>query len=160
MFPDRESIWSVRQEDRHKFSVYFTILFVIGVAFILWYEIAHVTDDDIFDTIIAIATDTIVVIGFSVGVTFARFEGGDSVGVALENYRRIKYEEGREQGIKEGREQGIEQGREQGIEQGREQAIAELTPGIEALKRRVAELESRNGTSDDDNSGSHQGGEE
>ena len=144
MFPDRESIWSVRQEDRHKFSVYFTILFVIGVAFILWYEIVHVTDDDIFDTIIAIATDTIIVIGFSVGVTFARFEGGDSVGVALENYRRIKYEEGREQGIKEGREQ----------------AIAELTPGIEALKRRVAELEHRNGTSDDDNPGSHQDGAE
>ena len=144
MFPDRESIWSVRQEDRHKFSVYFTILFVIGVAFILWYEIVHVTDDDIFDTIIAIATDTIIVIGFSVGVTFARFEGGDSVGVALENYRRIKYEEGREQGIKEGREQ----------------AIAELTPGIEALKKRVAELEHRNGTPDDDNPGSHQDGAE
>ena len=156
MFPDRESIWSVRQEDRHKFSVYFTILFVIGVAFILWYEIVHVTDDDIFDTIIAIATDTIIVIGFSVGVTFTRFEGGDSVGVALENYRRIKYEEGREQGIKEGREQGIAQGREQG----REQAIAELTPGIEALKRRVAEFERRNGKSDDDNPGSHQDGAE
>ncbi len=142
MFPDRESIWSVRQEDRHKFSVYFTILFVIGVAFILWYEIAHVTDDDIFDTIIAIATDTIVVIGFSVGVTFARFEGGDSVGVALENYRRIKYEEGREQGIKEGR--------------------AESRTEIEALKRRVAELEleRRNGTSDDDNPGSHRDGAE
>ena len=140
MFPDRESIWSVRQEDRHKFSVYFTILFVIGVAFILWYEIVHVTDDDIFDTIIAIATDTIVVIGFSVGVTFARFEGGDSVGVALENYRRIKYEEGREQGIAEGR--------------------AESRAEIEALKRRVAELERRNGTSDDDNPGSHQDGDE
>ncbi len=146
MFPDRESIWSVRQEDRHKFSVYFTILFVIGVAFILWYEIAHVTDDDIFDTIIAIATDTIVVIGFSVGVTFARFEGGDSVGVALENYRRIKYEEGLQQGIK----QGIAEGR------------AESRTEIEALKRRVAELEleRRNGTSDDDNPGSHRDGDE
>ena len=138
MFPDRESIWSVRQEDRHKFSVYFTILFVIGVAFILWYEIVHVTDDDIFDTIIAIATDTIIVIGFSVGVTFARFEGGDSVGVALENYRRIKYEEG--------------------LQQGRAESRAE----IEALKKRVAELEleRRNGKSDDDNPGSYQGGEE
>ena len=144
MFPDRESIWSVRQEDRHKFSVYFTILFVIGVAFILWYEIAHVTDDDIFDTIIAIATDTIIVIGFSVGVTFARFEGGDSVGVALENYRRIKYEEGLQQGIK------------QGIAEGRAESRAE----IEALKKRVAELERRNGTSDDDNPGSHQDGAE
>ena len=144
MFPDRESIWSVRQEDRHKFSVYFTILFVIGVAFILWYEIAHVTDDDIFDTIIAIATDTIIVIGFSVGVTFARFEGGDSVGVALENYRRIKYEEGLQQGIK------------QGIEEGRAESRAE----IEALKKRVAELERRNGKSDDNNPGSHQDGAE
>ena len=138
MFPDRESIWSVRQEDRHKFSVYFTILFVIGVAFILWYEIVHVTDDDIFDTIIAIATDTIVVIGFSVGVTFARFEGGDSVGVALENYRRIKYEEG--------------------LQRGRAESRAE----IEALKKRVAELEleRRNGTSDDDDPGSHRDGDE
>lgn len=53
----RESIWSVKEEDRPKFSIYFTVLFSIGLVFSFWYEIFHVAGDSVFDTIIALLRD-------------------------------------------------------------------------------------------------------
>ncbi len=51
------------------------------------------------------------------------------MGVALDAYRRKQFREGRQEG------------REEGIEIGREESRAE----IEALRKRVEELEKRNG---------------
>ncbi len=50
----RESIWSVKEEDRHRFSIYFTTLFLVGMGYCAWYEIFHVTNDSMFNTIIAL----------------------------------------------------------------------------------------------------------
>ena len=55
------------------------------------------------------------------------------MGVALDIYRKLQYEKGHA----EGREEGIAEGR------------AENRAEIEALRRRVAELERRNGNSSD-----------
>ena len=50
----RESIWSLRQEDRTKFSFYFSILFIIGMSWVAWYQIGYVVHDSIADTINAV----------------------------------------------------------------------------------------------------------
>lgn len=146
----RESIWSVKEEDRPKFSIYFIILFLIGLAFVGWYEIFHVTGDSVFDTIIALMRDIGLVGIASVVLTFARFEGEDSMGIALDLFRKYKYQEWMEEGLKQGLKQGIEQGREQGIEQGVEQGRAEGRAERDALRKRIAELESRNGSAPND----------
>ena len=143
----RESIWSVREDDRPKFSHYFTILFLLGLAFSFWYEIFHVVNDSVFDTIIALVRDIGLVGIAAVVLTFARFEGEDSMGIALDIYRRQQYEKGIEEGLKIGRKEGIEEGREEGIEEGRAER--------DVLRRRIAELESRNGSSPDDTHSSH-----
>ena len=133
----RESIWSVKEEDRPKFSHYFTILFSIGLAFSVWYEIFYVVDDSIFDTVIALMRDIGLTGIAAVVLTFARFEGGDSMGVALDIYRKLQYEKGHAEG------------REEGLAEGRAEGRAENHAEIEALRRRVAELERRNGNSSD-----------
>ncbi len=132
----RESIWSVKEEDRPKFSIYFIILFLIGFAFSLWYEIFHVVDDSVFDTVITLMRDIGLAGIAAVVLTFARFEGEDSMGVALDIYRKLQYEKGHA----EGREEGLAEGR------------AENRAEIEALRKRIAELERRNGSS---SNGSH-----
>ena len=128
----RESIWSVKEEDRPKFSIYFIILFLIGVTFVGWYEIFHVTGDSVFDTIIALMRDVGLAGIAAVVLTFARFEGEDSVGIARDIFRKLQYEKGREEGLAEGRAENREE--------------------LEALRKRIAELERRNGSS---SNGSH-----
>ena len=130
----RESIWSVRLEDRASFARWFSILFVIGMGFLAWYEIDHAVTDGFFDTLIAIGLGAGPVGLASVVVTFFRFEGGDTMGVALDAYRRKQF--------REGRQVGREEGREEGIEIGREESRAE----VKALRTRVEDLEKRNGS--------------
>ena len=138
----RESIWSVKEEDRHKFSYYFSILFSIGLVFSLWYEIVYVVDDGIFDTIIALMRDVGIAGLCSATLSFARFEMEDSMGIALELFRKQRYEEGHAEGIDIGRAEGIDIG----IERGRAEGRAER----DALKKQIAELKRRNGASPDD----------
>ena len=129
----RESIWSVRSDDRASFARWFSILFVIGMGFMAWYEIDHAVTDGFFDTLVAIGLGSGPVGVASVVITFFRFEGGDTMGVALDAYRRKQFREGRQVGREEGRQEGIKIGRE------------ENRAEIEALRKRIAELEKRNG---------------
>lgn len=139
---ERESIWSVRRRDRHKFSYYFSILFSIGLVFSLWYEIAYVVDDGVFDTIIALMRDVGIAGLCSATLSFARFEMEDSMGIALELFRKQRYEEGHAEG------------RAEGLDIGRAEGRAER----DALRKRIAELESRNGASPEDSHPSEEDG--
>ena len=105
-------------------------MFSIGLVFSLWYEIFHVAGDSVFETIIALLRDIGLVGIAAVVLTFARFEGEDSMGIALDIYRKRKFEEGRAVGIEEGR--------------------AENRAEVDALRKRISELESRNGNSPDE----------
>jgi len=99
----RESIWSVKEGDRPKLSIYFTVMFLMGMGFCVWYEIFYVTDDSVFDTIIALLRDVGIVGLASITLSFTRFEGGDAVGIALDLFRKQKYEEAYAEGHAEGR---------------------------------------------------------
>ena len=122
----RESIWSVKEEDRPKFSLYFTILFLVGLVFAGWYEIFYVTSDSVFDILIALVRDIGLVGIAAVVLTFARFEGEDSMGIALDIYRKRQFQEGKAEGLAQGQAER------------------------DALRKRIAELESRNGNSPGD----------
>ena len=73
-------------------------------------------------------------------VTF--LEGGSMVLAHI--FREEGHKEGREEGHKEGREEG----REEGIEIGRAEARAEAQAEIDELRKRIEEIESRNGKSE------------
>lgn len=121
----RESIWSLRREDRPAFARWFVSLFLLGMAFLIWYEIAHAVSDGVLDTIKSIVFGVGPTGASAIVLTFFRFEGGDVVGVALDIHRQMQFEKGLKEGIKEGILEGREEGREE----------------REALKARVSELE-------------------
>ena len=120
----RESIWSVRQEDRPRFSYYFTVLFIIGTGLMVWYQVDYVVHDSLVETIVAIFIGIIQVGVAAVTITFFRFEGADALGIALDIWREKRRRE-REVMIRE--------------------AVAEKDAEIETLKKRIAELEKSNG---------------
>ena len=124
----RESIWSLRQEDRTKFSFYFSILFIIGMSWVAWYQIGYVVHDSIADTINAVVMG-IAQVGVSAAtITFFRFEGADAMGVALDLWRERRKRE-----------------RDEMIAKAVEEATAKTRAENEALKKRIAELEKSNG---------------
>ncbi len=94
----RESIWSVKQENRYKFSIYFVIMFLAGAVFVCWYEIFHITEDDGPETVVDLIKDISMVGITTVTLIFFIFEGRDTMGVALEIFKRKRLEEGREEG--------------------------------------------------------------
>ena len=100
----RTSIWSVRTQDRFQFSIIFFILFLIGLSIISYYEIWVVIDDSPIATAIALIRDIGAVGLASLVLTLVRFEGGDTImGIALDLYRKHRYEAGFKAGIEEGR---------------------------------------------------------
>ena len=127
----RESIWSVRQEDRPRFSYYFTILFIIGAGWVIWYQIDHVVHDSVVETVMAIFLGIIQAGVAAVTITFFRFEGEDAVGIALDIWREKRRRE-REAMVAEAVAE-------------KEAALAEAVAQNKALKRRIAELEKKNG---------------
>ena len=124
----RESIWSVRQEDRPRFSYYFSVLFVIGTAWVAWYQIDHVVHDGLIETVMAIFLGMIQSGIAAVTITFFRFEGADAMGIALDIWREKRARE-----------------REEMIAKAVEEATAENRAVIKELKRRISELEKSNG---------------
>ena len=98
----RESIWSVKEEDRPKFAIYFSALFLIGMGFFAWNEIIYVTDDSVLDTIIALARDVGISGIASVTLSFARFEGEDTMGIALDLFRKQERAKGHAEGHAQG----------------------------------------------------------
>ena len=89
----RESIWSVRQEDRPRFSYYFAILFIIGMAWVIWYQIDYVAHDSVVETFMAIFIGTVQAGVAAVTITFFRFEGEDAMGIALDIWREKRRRE-------------------------------------------------------------------
>ena len=124
----RESIWSVRQEDRPRFSYYFAILFIIGMAWVIWYQIDYVDRDSVVETIMAIFIGMVQAGVAAVTITFFRFEGEDAMGIALDIWREKRRRE-----------------REAMVNEAVEAAIAEVRSENQELKRRIAELEKSNG---------------
>lgn len=101
---NRTSIWSVRTEDRLQFSVIFFALFLIGLSIVSYYEIWVVNNDSPIATAIALIRDVGAVGLASLVLTLVRFEGGDTImGIALDLYRKHRYEAGFKAGIEEGR---------------------------------------------------------
>ena len=96
---NRTSIWSVRTEDRFQFSVIFFTLFLIGLCLAACYEIWIEDTDSLLGIIFALVRDVGMVGLASVVLTFARFEGGDIVGVAQDIWKKKEFE----RGVAEGR---------------------------------------------------------
>ncbi len=135
----RESIWSVRQEDRPRFSYYFTILFIIGTTWVVWYQIDYVLHDGVVETIMAIFLGVIQAGVAAVTITFFRFEGADSVGIALDIWRERRRRE-RETMVAEAVEKAVAE-----VVAEMEAKFAGISAENEALKRRIAEIEKSNG---------------
>ena len=102
----RASIWSVRTQDRPQFSYIFFGLFSLGLGFVSFYEVWVKCDDTWAETAIALIRDVGMVGLASVILALIRFEGGDTMGVALDIWREQrarKHTELYEKGIAEGR---------------------------------------------------------
>ena len=84
----RESIWSVKSQDRYRFSYWFATLFCAGLVFVVWYEIWHVEENDFFKKIFNLLKDVGIVGLLAVTLAFFRFEGRDAMGVALGNFHQ------------------------------------------------------------------------
>ena len=91
----RESIWSVKSQDRYRFSYWFATLFCAGLIFVVWYEIWHVEENDLFKKIFNLMKDVGIVGLLAVTLAFFRFEGRDAMGVALEIFHQKRFEDGR-----------------------------------------------------------------
>ena len=91
----RVSIWSVKGENRHVFAALFSILFISGIGFSIIYEVAINDCDGILDTLFAIIEHILPIGLASVILAFFGMEGGDTVGVALELFRKQRFREGR-----------------------------------------------------------------
>ena len=101
-----ESYWSVRTQDRPQFSYIFFGLFLLGLGFVSYYEIWVKCDDTWAETAIALIRDVGAVGLASVILSLIRFEGGDTMGVALDIWREQrarKHAELYKRGIAEGR---------------------------------------------------------
>ena len=91
----RESIWSVRRQDRYRFSYWFATLFCAGLIFVVWYAIWHVEENDLLKKIFNLIKDVGIVGLLAVTLAFFRFEGRDAMGVALEIFHKKRFEDGR-----------------------------------------------------------------
>ena len=150
----RESIWSLRREDRPRFSYYFATLFIIGTGWMAWYQIYYVTHDSVVETVMAIFLGVIQSGIVAVTITFFRFEGEDAMGIALDIWREKRRRE-RDEMIAKAVEEATAGSRAQ-IKALKKriaeksmvvEAVAEKDAQIEALKKRIAELEKSNGNS-------------
>lgn len=112
--PRRASIWSVPEGWLTAYFLLFTIQFIVGVSFIVWYETVVVTRDSEAETLMNILWRTGVIPILSASTSYIFAEGG-RLTMVISNWVERKLEERRTN-----REQMlIEQGRKEGFEQGR-----------------------------------------
>ena len=111
--PQRASIWSVPEGWLTAYFLLFTIQFIVGVSFIVWYETVIVTHDSEVETLANILWRAGVIPILSASTSYIS-EGG-RLTMVISNWVERKLEErrtNREQMlIKQGREEGFEQGR-------------------------------------------------
>ena len=82
----RESIWSVKAQDRYKFSIYFVLLFLPLLILNCFDKLCHNTEVGIYKIVFNLLKD-IPVIGFSIVLLlFFLFEFKDFIGVGWEYF--------------------------------------------------------------------------
>lgn len=110
----------------------FSVLFVLGMALVTWYEIGEVTHDTPLATIIFI-----IIKGQAVAVVSAGFagviEGGAYIVVIAHNIVQRGIEKGRAEGRAEGRVEGRTEGRDEAYEDAARQNQAYYKRMREAL---------------------------
>ena len=108
----------------------FSVLFVLGMALVAWYEIGEVTHDTPLATIIFI-----IIKGQAVAVVSAGFagviEGGAYIVVIAHNIVQ--------RGIEKGRAEGRAEGRVEGRTEGRDEAYEDAARQNEAYYKRMLE---------------------
>ena len=114
----RISIWSISEGWLAAYFVSFTIQFIAGVSFVVWYETAFATRDTAPETIANILWRAGVVPILSASTSYIFVEGGRFT-VVIANWVEKKLEERRVNREQMLIEQGRVQGRKEGFEQGR-----------------------------------------
>ena len=124
----------------------FSVLFVLGMALVAWYEIGEVTHDTPLATIIFI-----IIKGQAVAVVSAGFagviEGGAYIVVIAHNIVQRGIEKGRQEGLAEGiaighnkgRDEGRTEGRDEGRTEGRDEAYEDAARQNQAYYKRMRE---------------------
>ena len=147
--PQRTSIWSVPEGWLTAYFLLFTVQFIAGVSFVVWYETVVVTHDSEAETLANILWRAGVIPILSASTSYILSEGGRFT-MVISNWVEKQLEDRRTKReqmlIEQGREQGFEQGLEQGLEQGRKERQEEAFEQGRAYEReRIA-----NGLTDDE----------
>ena len=114
----RISIWSISEGWLAAYFVSFTIQFIAGVSFVVWYETAFATRDTAPETIANILWRAGVVPILSASTSYIFVEGGRFT-VVISNWVEKKLEERRLKRLEAFKSALLEQGRKEGFEQGR-----------------------------------------
>ena len=113
---------SVPAKWRELYFNVFSILCVLGVTFLVWYEIyRRDAESDYLDILMNILSDTGPVAMAAAIMAFIILKGRDVMLSTWETFSKRRYDRGREEGREEGRQEGLKE--------------------REALAKRVAELE-------------------
>ena len=101
----RESFWNIDREDRIRFSLGFSLVFLIGLLSVFVYQYWWAdTKGDILNSLIVLIKSFVGVGLFAFMFIFLCFEGRDAMGLAkimLEEKRKEHFEQGRKEGIYE-----------------------------------------------------------
>ena len=120
--PKRTSIWSISEGWLTAYFLLFTVQFIAGVSFVVWYETAFATRDALPETMANILLRAGVIPILSASTSYIFAEGG-RLTMVISNWVEKKLEERRlrqqQEFIAELRAEGFEQGRKEGFEQGR-----------------------------------------
>ncbi len=93
------------------------------VGFFVWYEVIYNVGDTRLETAIGVGAGIAISLAVTI-VTFAHWEG---VRVISERYKRIRFEEGRKQGLEEGRAAAVKEQKRR-VEEFLQRSGIELTP--------------------------------
>ena len=93
------------------------------VGFFVWYEVIYNVGDTRLETAIGVGAGIAISLAVTI-VTFAHWEG---VRVISERYKRIRFEEGRKQGLEEGLAAAVKEQKRR-VEEFLQRSGIELTP--------------------------------
>lgn len=112
--PQRTSIWSVSEGWLTAYFLLFTIQFIAGASFVVWYETSYTTRDAWPETVANIFPRVGVIPILSASTSYIFAEGG-RLTMVISNWVEKKLEERRVKRLamvrEEGRREGFEQGR-------------------------------------------------
>ena len=151
---DRDSIWSIPLARRAPYFGLFTAYALVGIGFLLWYEIFEYMADTWPETILSITQGIGVTTVGAAGLALLTIEGPQTFMVVadylrkkliepLEERRRQEAEQrrqqAREEGLAAGRAEGRTEGRAEGRTEGRAEGEAQTQAAWEAWnERRIA----------------------